>query len=83
MLKMTIPNLKGRVDQSAKRWIHQTIGYETHALICMVDPLRLIHPTTACQVHGPWAVLAVPIQAARNDSDPPCRAAGQCSRGSN
>jgi hypothetical protein len=32
------------VDQGAKRWIHQTLGYEKRALIGMVDPLRLIHP---------------------------------------
>ena len=44
----TLRELKpdGRVDQSAKRWIHHALGYAWCASIRLVDPLCLIHPTT-------------------------------------
>jgi hypothetical protein len=38
---------KGRVDQSAQRWIHQTLSSNGTP----VDPQRLIHPTTALEYH--------------------------------
>ena len=55
------------MDQSASRWIHHTIRSKKCGLVCEVDPLRLIHPTGACQVHGQWAVSAALTQAACND----------------
>ncbi len=40
------PGILGRVDQSAQRWIHRVILKEQAAMVPMVDPLRLIYPTT-------------------------------------
>ena len=37
----------GRVDQSAERWIHQATCNEKRRMACVVDPLRLIHPTSS------------------------------------
>ena len=54
----------GRVDQ-AKR-IHQAADETRCAMFSAVDPLRLIHPTTAVQAHCSPAVSAAPKRAARN-----------------
>ena len=60
------PKPGGRVDQAQR--IHRANHSPRPFISSLVDPLRLIHPTTACPVHGSWAVSAAPIGVARNDA---------------
>ncbi len=50
------PKLESWVDQSAARWIHQTVTNAQWAMLDRVDPLRLIHPT-----NSPTAVAPIEI----------------------
>ena len=54
------------MDQAQR--IHRANHSPRPFINSLVDPLRLIHPTTACPVHGSWAVSAAPIGVARNDA---------------
>jgi hypothetical protein len=51
-----VPRVRGRVDQSAERWSHQTSKDKLLAMNNAVDSLRLIHPTTRQATVAPMKI---------------------------
>ncbi len=65
------PKLESRADQSAARWMHQTVTNAQWAMLDRVDPLRLIHPTTRQVMVEPVKIGGTHFKATRERIDTP------------